>query len=614
MKKILAVILLLSMLTSVTATAQSMDTPFPQGENLQGDMPFPEDGGSFGGPTVELPAFLQLTEVTQTAVWSYAPAELGASTLTSVFIVLPDQHYISEQEAMNYLSETGFIALANEEKAGVILMNSLSDNYSEADIDTYEAILDAVAGTNDGGEHTNLGYTTMLTQVYMIGEGSGATFINNYMTQHCDVLAAVVTFGGEIADVQPYAALPAYIVSGSSKAEDFYKTINHVNTEEKQDGKTVYYNNEYSTEKIIVSTAESNKIDAEIVRDAYYSLLRRTNRSSLATPVWFGGWRKATENAPLTLMDRPIAEELGLVFNGPCSDSSIPDQSAWYEWIPEEALSAENSDVYPLVLVYHGAGDDPVFEAEQNGWVQLAGEQRFIVVAPEDNNADGVALFGPPEENATQRNIDTLQYVIDKYPVDTSRIYLVGFSLGGVNTIITAESNLDIFAAIAPCAYPPMETIIGNNIDATLKYEGYGYDPASIDLPVFYFSGTSDSSILPTDENGAYHFSRDTARFFNQVFKLNEIDAYIDPDTLDFDTYPWYGFDVSFNQDLCFTNKHGQEINTVSYYNTSNYEMLRMMIMTNGQHNHYTEIARYVWDYVSHFSRNADDGKIVYSE
>ena len=39
--------------------------------------------------------------------------------------------------------------------------------------------------------------------------------------------------------------------------------------------------------------------------------------------------------------------------------------------------------------------------------------------------------------------------------------------------------------------------------------------------------------------------------------------------------------------------------------------MLRYMILEGGEHNHYTEMARYAWEYISQFSRDPETKEIA---
>ena len=564
-----------------------------------GETPFPV----FEKEPVELPLFTLLPEIGDSAVWAYTPSTMTdpVPTLTSVLIVFPDEIHEERENAMQFLEEFGFIELAEKQKAGVILINYSGDGWTEQDVSSYEGVIRTIAGAGmfSTEQYTNLGYTTYLSQIYLIGEMSGATFINDNISQDCDVVAGAALFGGEIHTDKEYAPMPVYLFGAGEEVIEYYKSINGVKENYTDNGITTWYDPEYDTKRVIIDQDPNQVISMESLQKAWDMLFSRINRSPLCTtPVWSSGYEGSTSNGPLTLMDIPNTDELGLIMNDHCSDPSVEHITYWCEWIPEEALEEENEELFPLIMVYHGAGDDPVFEAEQNGWVEIAGEDRIIVVAPSDNYAEGIALFGDSGE--TQWSIDLLNYICEKYPVDESRIYLAGFSLGASQTVNTAREFMDRFAAIAPLAPPTVD--VNPSILASMDYEAYGYDSLQIDLPMFFFVGTKDNSVTVNDE-GVFKLPASAIDILNKQFLLNEVNVQIDLNSLDYDAYPFYGFEVNKNEELSGTNKHGANVNVYSYYNGDNEEMVRFVTIDDMDHNHYTELGRYAWEFMKQFTR-----------
>lgn len=78
--------------------------------------------------------------------------------------------------------------------------------------------------------------------------------------------------------------------------------------------------------------------------------------------------------------------------------------------------------------------------------------------------------------------------VNDKYRIDTNRVYLTGFSLGGAGTWYIAAKYPDKFAAIAPMSgFTSHMDYIDNNIDML------------IDMPIWAFHGRIDN-VVPFEE------------------------------------------------------------------------------------------------------------------
>ncbi len=90
----------------------------------------------------------------------------------------------------------------------------------------------------------------------------------------------------------------------------------------------------------------------------------------------------------------------------------------WASYVPTEA--AEHPEkTYPLLFVMHGSGN-PIYLAESYGYTHIAAREKMVVIIP---------------ETETPKKIEELLgYAKEHYPVDWSRVYMVGYSLGGFMT------------------------------------------------------------------------------------------------------------------------------------------------------------------------------------
>lgn len=153
---------------------------------------------------------------------------------------------------------------------------------------------------------------------------------------------------------------------------------------------------------------------------------------------------------------------------------------------------------YPLILFLHGKGEmgpmiERVCEHGTPRLVQSDPEFRkkfgFIVLTPQING-----VMGMEEARAAQYNVAVLDEVCKRYPVDTDRIYVTGFSFGGTGSWRTAIEFPDRFAAAAP--------FCGRAIDQKLV------DPQIVgkrlkDLPIWAVVGSDDRK----DGDDAYDFT-----------------------------------------------------------------------------------------------------------
>lgn len=100
----------------------------------------------------------------------------------------------------------------------------------------------------------------------------------------------------------------------------------------------------------------------------------------------------------------------------------------------------------PLLLSLHGMNQDINYQQNQTKWELIAKENGFVVVYPGGIN-NTWDLSG-------RRDIDFILAIIDemynRYGIDRDRVYLSGFSMGGMMTYYAATQIADKIAAFAP--------------------------------------------------------------------------------------------------------------------------------------------------------------------
>ncbi len=100
----------------------------------------------------------------------------------------------------------------------------------------------------------------------------------------------------------------------------------------------------------------------------------------------------------------------------------------------------------PLLLSLHGMNQDIAYQQNQTKWELVANEHGFVVVYPAGiNNSWDIRGM---------RDIDFILAIIDemydRYGIDRDRVYLSGFSMGGMMTYHAATKIADKIAAFAP--------------------------------------------------------------------------------------------------------------------------------------------------------------------
>ncbi len=160
--------------------------------------------------------------------------------------------------------------------------------------------------------------------------------------------------------------------------------------------------------------------------------------------------------------------------------------------------SYDPEKLYPLVVVLHGAFDNASGMEKATGFSDLADRENFIVQYP-----NGISLFGFLQHwnaghccgKAAADKVDDVGFIskaiedlYSRISVDRNRIYMVGFSNGGMMAYRFAAARSDLLAAVAPLA-----ASIGGR--ASPKEPEWRNPNPSHPLPVISMHGLQDEDI-----------------------------------------------------------------------------------------------------------------------
>lgn len=130
----------------------------------------------------------------------------------------------------------------------------------------------------------------------------------------------------------------------------------------------------------------------------------------------------------------------------------------------------------PLLISMHGYNQDIAYQQNQTKWELIAKENNFVVVYPGGiNNAWDIS--GMTDINFILAIIDEM---VVRYGIDRDRVYLSGFSMGGMMTYYAMNKIADKIAAFAPVS----------------GYNMQGADTnSSRPVPIIHTHGTSDDVV-----------------------------------------------------------------------------------------------------------------------
>lgn len=525
----------------------------------------------------------------------YEPSELysPAPMLTPTIFVFADAGYATDVEAFQSLTDLGLIERAEAEHAVLMVLNPLGAEWDAPDTAVYQAAQSYIYGANTAASGKPA--LSFYRLNYLVGEGAGATFINQYMTQapYVNRIAGIATFGGTMPSVNPGSALPAYIGGGTAAAVNYYKHVNDVDVHSDESTSTtdITFNETNPAKQVVVSSSTSASFTKAGLDEAYETVFRYTCRQALSTTVFRDN---ATTTEDFTLMQRPNLEDLDLTQNlVQGADTGTTGQTRWYEWIPDEVLegqSAGSTKTYPLVIDLHGGGDHEIFEAESNGWIEVAGEEKVIVVAPFDE--------------ATTPVMNMVEVIKAKYPVDLSRIYLTGFSRGAANTWIIINAYPDAFAAVAP---------MSNGGGGAANSTGLEALKDQIDLPLFQSVNSVEYAAVDQTQTPP-RVKAPSLSALNAIMTLNNIAipplAAVPWTTNDFVSYPLWGFPADDERDIA--TQWGFPITTSTLSNDAGIPLMELAIGQGLEHTHYMPLGGVAWDFLSKFSRDPETKQTGY--
>jgi predicted esterase len=261
----------------------------------------------------------------------------------------------------------------------------------------------------------------------------------------------------------------------------------------------------------------------------------------------------------------------------------------WYEYVPSEVLDNRVAPgTVPLVIALHGGGDDPQSFIEEVGWLEMARQKRFMIVAPEHQG-----LYS--DQPVLGESIAALAaYMMKTYPaIDASRVYASGYSMGGGATLVISMSHPRMLAAVADMA--------GAMFTFTDKMEAQFKDT---ELPFMYLTSAYDLSVNINPEDQSLSDKSQTV--LNKFLLFNKMS----PVSYDFKAHPKCGFQADAWSETLLNGEHKN-----FKWHLNNKQGVPMVVLNYTAdlvHALYPQYARMAWDYLIQFSRDQKTGAIKY--
>ncbi len=530
-------------------------------------------------------------------------------------LVFSDKSFPDKDAALAYLKGLGLVGIIDQAVGSLVLVTPADPKagFTTVDQKHYYALqtamlslrasarIDGVLTTySDGVYFGGFGF------LYAVGIDGGATFFNNYIASVFDYasrFAGVLLVNGKMdEDRKVAAALPVYLVNAAGGVEARYRTANGTNAVRGDAKAVTHFNQALPLQQVMVST-EAVPNAAALIRKAWDDIFSRTMR----VPVVRQGLHSAGtpyqgynfDQAPYSLAARNVVVN-GVTPGGISVFARQEDRfssiktaageylQTWIEYVPKEVLDGKAAPgSVPLVMAFHGGGDDPEAFVEECGWLELAQQKRFIMVAPEHQALDNTPAMG-------EALLALANYMMKTYPaIDPSRIYASGYSMGGIATLSISTSHPRLLAAVV------------NMAGAVYKFTAE-MDQAvqGTQLPFMFLTSAWDSTNNIKWEDGSLTSHVQTV--LNKFLGYNGMDQI----SFDFAAHPKCGFQADAWSETLLNNEYR---NYVWYLNNRrNVPMVALSYTEDLIHALYPGYAGVAWDYMIRFSRNQKTGAVEY--
>lgn len=395
----------------------------------------------------------------------------------TVFVGVPDG-----VDTYQFLVDSGWKALADKEIFHVVLMEPENGKWGKA-----EDEIAYISALNQDVSYRPF-FCAFSSNFYGVAYGECADFLQAQSVNSPKSWAGIVVLGAsgmtadEVKAIQAApskvpgvtlaeAQTPAWIVAEKKTDDverlvDFYKSANHSQATK---ASAKYADEVYLPQK---GGTVDDQWCANTVFDAadWRECVNETYSQSIYTELFKGVYRYPGDangalRRPGDIADRGFEKFEAQVPGGFQADGSDLYNREWYVYVPD---SVDTSKPAPLVFVFHGAGGSGNEIADRSGWAQVADEKGFIIVCPTGSHTLSVRRVSDMVTNelframwntgdATADRPSDLKFVeylydwmVEKYEIDSSRVYASGQSSGGMMTWACAAKLPGLFAAAAP--------------------------------------------------------------------------------------------------------------------------------------------------------------------
>lgn len=538
------------------------------------------------------------------SIYTYVSTRADYDPVKTIFVCAPSGEANTWEAAERFAEASGWKDVAEYDGA-VLILPVVPLGWDAAEYSLPGAVFDALRNTFSSRNGRSLfGRDGKLwcweTMVYLVGYGDGADFAGGCLVACPGRFAAAALVGGAPRDYADGRNLSGHwmvrnVGADYSRRNDqipsclwllgaeeervsaalaYFSGVNGL-PEVPEEGKVgtipvlCYRNPDEPARQVLISRGvfpPVPELAQAILRDFFDRVIRwkdgpdGTLRLHLTRAEFYNGARFIQDSVRVGTLDYPLAIHL------------------------PEGMTREEAKGLPVVFSVHGRGEPAWLFASKNGWDVLADETRSFVLAVPDSPGNIWQL---------ERDKAAFPAMIDRlctgWGLDRGRVYLTGFSNGGSITREVGTACPQLFAGICPSNAPVgVPGLLAPDVIAP------DFELSGMELPYWVYVGDSDPAA-----------STDVDEQLEIMLRANGC-------TL----RPAQGLTTRFAPDEVRTGENyyteqrgyrqGGRFHTLIYRDAARVPKVGYTVMKDMPHGAIGEQSRAAWEFLRHFSREAD--------
>jgi len=491
----------------------------------------------------------------------------------TIFLLAPDEIACSLERLDAFAAASGWLDAIERDGAVLVLPLAKSSWLQEPTArikQIYKAVW-ADAQSPDPGDVRGTVWCWE-TLIYLAGYEEGAVYAGNCAVAHPNMFADVAMVNG----------VPSDYYAGETNSDQWL--LPDASPESMRKNREIpvsvwMLGNEDTREAEQYFRACATDFDQVTVTRGEFAANAETTKQIMSEFDTRIRWKNSPDGTPARCLSQEEFER-----SGEYEVDYISHNGSRYPFYARMPKGITSTAGMPVVISLHGHGESARLFSGKNGWPQLSdGTREFLLVLPDSpENAWHVerdeGVFAP-----------IIEKLVLRYGIDRSRIYLTGFSNGGMGTCWFGTRHPALFAAISPWN-PPMQAWENELLKA-------GYE-----MPLFAVNGDKDHKIAFALKN-----------FDTMIETYIRLNGGTPRPAAEKKPMVW-AFDEAWNAENTFTPaegySQGERLNAYVYHNDLDSPRVCYLEVKDMPHGAIHDEARATWQFLRRFSRPGN-GKLV---